>query len=295
MSVRALRLHNCKINNHVSAQQAIISDLVDRHTLLNAVSLNSVGMGLMGIFCASLAGVLIESVGVAGVYYAQALLYLLAIYTIVKLPLTGSANNSTNSVWGDLKDGIHYLRISPVLLVLLGLGLVRVLFVMPYRTLMPAFTRNVLGFDAAGLGLLISATGAGALLSSLALCAAGDFRGKGKLLVLAGVAVGGALALLVSVPFVAVTFLFAALVGAFNNVAMVINNTLVQGNSEIVYRGRVLSVYMMMWGLTPLGTIPAGALADRFGVPTVVAIQGIIVVALFIGAALVRPEIKRMD
>ena len=147
------------------AQQAIISDLVDRRTLLNAVSLNSVGMGLMGIFCASLAGVLIESVGVAGVYYTQALLYLLAIYTIAKLPLTGSANDSSNSVWSDLKDGVHYLRISPALLVLLGLGLVRVLFVMPYRTLMPAFTRDVLGFDATGLGLLMSATGGGALLS----------------------------------------------------------------------------------------------------------------------------------
>jgi hypothetical protein len=134
------------------AQQAIISDLVDQRTLLNAVSLNSVGMGLMGIFCASLAGVLIETVGVAGVYYTQALLYVLAVYTIVKLPLTGSANGSTASVWADLKDGIHYLRVSPALLVLLGLGLVRVLFVMPYRTLMPAFTRDVLGFDAADLG-----------------------------------------------------------------------------------------------------------------------------------------------
>jgi MFS family permease len=277
------------------AQQAIISDLVDRRSLLNAVSLNSVGMGLMGIFCASLAGVLIESVGVAGVYYSQALLYILAVYTIVKLPRTGSNSGSTDSVWDDLKDGVHYLRISPTLLVLLGLGLVRVLFVMPYRTLMPAFTRDVLGFDATGLGLLMSATGAGALVSSLVVCAAGDFHGKGKLLVLAGVVVGSALVLFVSIPLMAATFLFVALVGASNNVAMVMNNTLIQANSEIAYRGRVLSVYMMMWGLTPLGTIPAGAIADRFGVPIVIAFQGAIVVALFVGAALIRPEIKRMD
>jgi len=276
------------------AQQAIISDLVDRRSLLNAVSLNSVGMGLMGIFCASLAGVLIESVGVAGVYYSQALLYLLATYTIVKLPRTGSNNRSTDSLWDDLKNGVHYLRISPTLLVLLGLGLVRVLFVMPYRTLMPAFSQDVLGFDAAGLGLLLSATGAGALVSSLAVCAAGDARDKGKLLVLAGIAVGSALVLFVSVPLMVATFLFVALVGASNNVVMVMNNTLIQSNSEIIYRGRVLSVYMMMWGLTPLGTIPAGALADRFGVPVVIALQGTLVVVLFAVAALIRPEIKRM-
>lgn len=277
------------------AQQAIISDLVDQRTLLNAVSLNSVGMGLMGIFCASLAGLLIESVGVAGVYYLQALLYLLAVFTIAKLPLTGPANNSTGSVWADLKDGIRYLRVSPALLVLLGLGLVRVLFVMPYRTLMPAFTRDVLGFDATGLGLLMSATGAGALASSLVLCATGDYRSKGKLLLLGGIIVGAALVLFVSIPVMVSTFLFVAVVGAFNNVVMVMNNTLVQTHSEVAYRGRVLSVYMMSWGLTPLGTIPAGALADRYGVPIVVVVQGVLVAGLFAAAAIIRPEIKHMD
>jgi MFS family permease len=277
------------------AQQAIISDLVDPGTLLNAVSLNSVGMGLMGIFCASLAGLLIESVGVAGVYYLQALLYLLSIFTIAKLPLTGSANGSTNSVWADLTDGLRYLRVSPAMLVLLGLGLVRVLFVMPYRTLMPAFTQDVLGFDATGLGLLMSATGAGALVSSLALCAAGNCRGKGRILLLSGIVVGTALILFVSIPLMATTFLFVAVVGGFNNVIMVINNTLVQTTSDITYRGRVLSVYMMLWGLTPLGTIPAGALADRFGVPIVVSAQGFLVAALFALVAFLRPEIKHMD
>ena len=277
------------------AQQAIISDLVDQRTLLNAVSLNSVGMGLMGIFCASLAGLLIETVGVAGVYYAQALLYVLAIYTIVKLPLTGAASNSDGSVWADLKDGIRYLRLSPALLVLLGLGLVRVWFVMPYRTLMPAFSRDVLGFDAAGLGMLMSATGAGALTSSLIMCAVGDCRGKGNILLLGGIVVGAALVLFVSIPVLACTFLFVAVIGAFNNVVMVMNNTLVQTHSEVAYRGRVLSVYMMLWGLTPLGTIPAGALADRFGVPIVVTVQGVLTMALFVAAALVRPEIKQME
>ena len=277
------------------AQQAIISDLVDEGTLLNAVSLNSVGMGLMGIFCASLAGLLIETVGVEGVYYTQALLYILAVYTIVKLPVTGAANNSGASVWADLKDGIRYLRVSPALLVLLGLGLVRVLFVMPYRTLMPAYTRDVLGFDASGLGMLMSATGAGALVSALLVCAAGDCRGKGKLLLLGGVIVGAALVLFVSIPGMVTTFAFVALIGAFNNVVMVMNNTLVQTHSDIAYRGRVLSVYMMLWGLTPLGTIPAGALADRFGVPIVVIVQGALTIALFIAAAVIRPEIKDMN
>jgi MFS family permease len=277
------------------AQQAIISDLVDEGTLLNAVSLNSLGMGLMGIFCASLAGVVIETIGVAGVYYLQALLYLLAVYTTTKRPYTRTANASTGSMWADLVDGIHYLRVRSALLVLLGFGLVRVMLVMPYRTLMPAFTRDVLGYDATGLGLLLSATGAGALISSLGLCAAGDMRGKGTLLLGAGVIVGVALMLFVTIPATFSTFFFIAVVGAANNVIMVMNNTLIQTTADVTYRGRVLSVYMMLWGLTPLGTIPAGALSDHFGVPAVIVVQGILVVAVFVLAAILRPEIKQMQ
>lgn len=277
------------------AQQAIISDLVDEHILLNAVSLNSVGMGLMGIFCASLAGVLIESVGVAGVYYLQALLYLFAIVTIAKLPLTGAASTSRGSMWADLQDGIRYLKVSPALVVLLGLGLVRVLFVMPYRTLMPAFARDVLGFDASGLGLLLSATGVGALVSALVVCAAGDCRGKGRILLFGGMVLGAALILFASIPVMVSTFVFVAIIGAFNNVVMVMNNTLIQTHSEIAYRGRVLSVYMMLWGLTPLGTIPAGALADRYGVPIIIIAQGVLTLALFVAAATRRPEVREMN
>ncbi len=76
---------------------------------------------------------------------------------------------------------------------------------------------------------------------------------------------------------------------------MVMDGTLVQAYTDIAYRGRVLSVSMMMWGLTPLGTIPSGALADQIGVPWVIIVQGAMV-ALLIGImGLLRPEIKRLS
>jgi MFS family permease len=71
------------------------------------------------------------------------------------------------------------------------------------------------------------------------------------------------------------------MVGMGNNAAMVANQTLVQVYCEDQYRGRVMSTYTMLWGLTPLGTIPAGALADRFGVPAVFAGQGVLLLIVF--------------
>lgn len=277
------------------AQQALISDLVDRETLLNAVSLNSVGMGLMGIATASLSGIMIEATGVASVYYAMTGLYVLSVLTILKLPKTGVPQPTNKSVWQDLKDGVRYLKVSPMLIVMLLLGLVRVLFVMPYNTLLPALARDNLGLDASGLGLLMSVTSVGGLVSSLALCAAGDMRNKGKLLIQAGIWGGVALALFAGVPWLGASFVLIGLVGAFNNVCMVLNNTLLQSHADTEYRGRVLSVYMMTWGLTPLGSLPAGALADRFGVPPVIIGQGLIVVVLFAIVALWQPDLKKLS
>ena len=277
------------------AQQSLISDLVDRDTLLNAVSLNSVGMGIMGIVCALLAGVMIESIGVASVYYSMAFLYILAVLTLTKLPLIGARSDSTKSVWGDLIDGTRYLKGSSTLMILLGLGLVRVLFVMPYRTLLPAFAQDNMGFDASGLGALMSATSIGTLISAVILCSRGDMQGKGRILLIAGIVVGVALIAFVGIPIPLVTFAMIALVGAANNYCMVLNNTLLQAHSDSAYRGRVLSVYMMMWGLTPLGTLPAGAIADKIGVPWVVVAQGTLVILLFGLVAWKRRDLQTLD
>ena len=277
------------------AQQSIISDLVDKETLLNAVSLNSLGMGLMGIFCASLAGWLIESTGPAAVYYVMAALYMLAIYTIIKLPETGSDDGTPDSVWSDLAEGARYLWDNPVLLTLLGMGLIRVLFAMPYRTLLPAFARDNLGFDPAGLGVLMSAPGLGALASSLLICSLGDIGHKGKSLLIAGGFLGLSTSLFVSTGFLPIVFGFIFLVGFFNNICMVMTNTLLQSDCDKGYLGRAMSVYMMLWGLTPLGTLPAGAIADHVGVPPVVIVQGVLVTLLFVAVAIFKPEIRKLD
>ncbi|MFO7916580.1 MAG: MFS transporter [Anaerolineae bacterium] len=277
------------------AQQAIISDLVDRETLLNAIALNALGTGLVGIFCASLAGWLIEIGGPATVYYGMAFLYVLAIYTIVKLPDTGNSADTSASVWGDLVEGIRYLWRNPLLLTLLGMGLIRVLFGRAYNTLLPAFAEDNLGFDPAGLGILMSVPNLGALASALIICSLGNIRHKGKLFLVAGGLLGLSLALFVSTPLLPIVFGFIFLVGFFDNICRVVSSTLLQAQSDKDYLGRVMSVAMMEWGLTPLGTLPAGAVADYVGVPPVVIVQGMFMIMLFAAVAFFQPKIWRLD
>jgi hypothetical protein len=100
--------------------------------------------------------------------------------------------------------------------------------------------------------------------------------------------------LFVRFPALAVVMGFLVLVGASDNICMVINQTLVQVNSDERYLGRMMSVYMMLWGLTPLGTIPGGFLADRVGVTTVITIQGVGLMLAF-GYMLFRSGVRRLE
>jgi predicted MFS family arabinose efflux permease len=276
------------------AQNAYLAELVDHRRLLNAVSLNSVGMGLAGIVAAPLGGLMIDAVGVGTVYYAIAALYLVVFLAFLKLPKTGTTDPGTRSVWADLGDGIKYMRGSTGMIPLLGLVFARGFLAMPYTTMMPKYAEDVMGLDASGLGILLAAPGAGSLISSLALASLGDYQRKGVLLLVSGVAMGVALALFGNVQLFWLVLVLLAIVGGASNVCMVTNRTLLQLNCEPAYLGRVMSAYMMMFGLTQLGTMPAGVVADHFGVPIVVAVQGTLFALVFVLTWLGQPSVRKL-
>ena len=277
------------------AEQAILAELVDRDTLLNAVSLSSVGMGLMGIFAASATGLTIKHVGVQGAYFAMAALYVMALYTRTRLPLTGKGDVTGNTIWSDLREGLGYLRVCPSLLLLLGIALARVILAMPYKTFLPKYAEDVLGFDAVGLGILSAAPGVGALVSALVLASLGRFRNKGKILLGAGLIIGPALVAFANIHWFPSVLFFLIIVGGTDNACMVMNQTLLQVTCENRFRGRVMSMYMWMWGLTALGTMPAGWVADRLGVPLVITLQGGLLLVAFSAIALFKPAVKRLE
>jgi MFS family permease len=276
------------------AQNAYLVDLVDRKTLLNAVSLNSIGMGLAGIFAASLAGFLIDAIGVEVVYFSVTVLYVMVFMITLKLPQTGTTDPGSHSIWSDIVDGARYIHLCPALVPLLAVVFLRGFFAMPYRTLMPKYAQDVMNLDASGLGILVAAPGAGSLISSLVMASLGDFRGKGRLMLGSGVVLGVALVLFANTEVFLLVLLLLALVGATSNVCMVTNRTLLQENCDAPYLGRLMSAYMMMFGLTQLGTIPVGAMADRFGVPRVLAALGTLFVVAIVLVWVTQPRIKRL-
>ena len=151
---------------------------------------------------------------------------------------------------------------------------------MPYAVLMPVFADRILHGGARGLGILMAATGVGALLGAASLAARVNVKGLGKLIAFAA---GGFGVSLILFSFSKIFWLSTVLlvpVGFSMMVQMASSNTLIQAMVPNHLRGRVMSVYSMMFmGMAPLGALSAGALANHLGAPWTVAVGGLASIA----------------
>ncbi len=276
------------------ALQSLMTEMVAPSLLLSATSTTAVVEGVLHIVGAAAGGLIIDAVGAGWVFFANAPLFALAALALWRIGKGIVATGAAGSVRAEVMAGIRYLRASPVLLVLLALALARLLYMQPFTSFLAAFAQKDLGFDAAGLGLLTSVAGVGALLSSLIIASMGDPRSKGKLLLGAGGAAAAAVTLLMITRTDGSPFLFVVLVGVFANASDVLTRTLIQATCDAGYRGRVVSVAMVFSNLVMLAVIPAGVLADVYGVPLVVGALAASVLIAHIAAALFRPDIRHL-
>jgi MFS family permease len=181
----------------------------------------------------------------------------------------------TGSALEHIVEGFRFARrTAPVRLLLLMVGVVS-LVAMPYTVLMPIFAASVLNGGAQGLGLLMGATGVGALLGSLTLASKRSVRGLGRWVWSAGVVFGGSLILFSISRHFWLSFALLVPAGFGMMMQMGASNTLLQVMSPDRLRGRVMALYSMMFiGMAPIGALLGGAMAAQIGAPWTVAIGG---------------------
>jgi MFS family permease len=200
---------------------------------------------------------------------------------------------SKHSPIEDIIEGFRWVNQTKIIRSLLILiGLVS-LVGMPYTVLMPVFADKILHGGARGLGILMGATGVGALFGALTLAAKTGIKGLGRWIVITCAGLGVSLfCFSFSTSFwLSAVFLLPA--GYSMMLQMACSNTLIQSMVPDQLRGRVMSVYSMMFmGMAPFGAFFGGALAHRVGAPITVAVGAIVCVfgAIWFGRAL--PELR---
>jgi MFS family permease len=147
---------------------------------------------------------------------------------------------------------------------------------MPYAVLMPIFAGQILHGGARGLGILMGATGVGALLGALTLAAKRNLQGLGRWITIAAAAFGASMILFASSRIFWLSVALLVPLGFSMMLQMSSSNTLIQSMVPDRLRGRVMSVYSMMFmGMAPFGALFAGFVARVLGAPLTLAIGGV--------------------
>jgi MFS family permease len=260
------------------ARQAFVSTIVSRHQLASAIAMNS------GIFNAARAvgpavsGLLIASVGSGGAFILNGFSYVALLIALTYIRHPERVRPSARKPLHAIRDGIQYTFTHPLIKVLMIFTGILSIFGWSYSTLMPLIARNTYELNAQGLGYMYTATGLGALLATYLVGAHSRKFSPTAFII------GGNLVFSLSLgvfsfapPFpVALILLFLIGLGLLSQAATM--NTLIQTVVKNDFRGRVMSLYVLMFlGVAPLGNFEVGFLSENLSVKT----------ALFINAGMV--------
>jgi len=154
------------------ARQALVAELVGTDNLMNAIALNSAGMNFTRIIAPTVAGILVAAIGLAGTYFVYSGSYVFVVLFLIMLPAVNAGFESwrreRGSMWGDGLEGLRYLRSNRLVMSLMILATVPAIFAMPYMMLLPVYAKDILHVGPQGLGIMMSASGVGALLGAQA-------------------------------------------------------------------------------------------------------------------------------
>jgi predicted MFS family arabinose efflux permease len=285
--------------------QAITIDLVGREDLTNAIALNSTQFQLSRVVGPALAGVGFQLFGLAGCFFVNGLSFVAIIIALslvrIKSPdgttvVARPADGERQTVWRDLTNGFRYVWSRPRVFLLLLISAVSSLFGAPYMTLMPFFTRDVLGLGETGLSVMMGVAGAGSFLAALMLTFLGNLRRKG-FYVLGGSAAFGVCLVGFSLSR-SVTLSLMMLFGlGFSIVCSIaVTNMLLQKLVTDEMRGRVMSMFMLSFiGAWPIGSFIAGVAARRFGAPYTLAAGGIVIALFTLYLTIRSPRLRALD
>ena len=254
------------------ARQVMVYDVVEEEDLANAVAINSLGSNTMRIVGPSLAGALIGTVGLEAAFAVQAAAYLLSVFATSRIRAKGEPTiGATTSVLRSMADGIAYARSnSDVWLLVLMAGLPSLL-VYPYVQYIPVFADRVLHTGSLGFGFLASAVGYGSIIGAVLAANLTTLTKRGQILVWTTFVYMALVTAFALSNVYWLSFSLLVVAGIANSTYLMLNQVMIQLVVDDEYRGRVLSLYVMVSGITPFSALLMGALIDAFGAQVTVA------------------------
>jgi len=278
----------------IPARQAFVVEMVGRDDLPNAIALNSSLFNGARLFGPAVAGLLVAAGGEGWCFALNAISYLAVIAGLLAMRRHPEPiQPSTASVLAHVREGFVFVaRHKPIRALMLLLGISSLMGI-SYTVLMPIFADRILGQGPAGLGMLMSASGLGALSAAILLASQGKPQGLESWIAHGSISFGLTLVLFSLSPWFWLSAAILVCAGFSFMVQMAATNTLIQMMVPDRYRGRTMALYSIMFiGMAPFGALLAGMSAGRLGAPPTVALGGLICAAAGIAFHRYLPRLR---
>ncbi|GAC1345683.1 MAG: MFS transporter [Candidatus Dormibacteria bacterium] len=270
---------------------AVVPNLVSAERLGGALSLNVALFTASMVAGPALGGLVLARFGLTAAYLIDVGTFSAALLAVALLPAQPPRGTTSESQLRAIARGLSFVRRQPAILGGFVMDLGAMIFGLP-RAVFPVLAATVFRSGPTGLGLLYAATGAGALLASLATGWVGHVRSQGRIIVVAVAVWGLAITAFGLVGSLPVALLLLAVAGAADGYSAVCRNTMMQTLTPDELRGRLSAVYFMVVVGGPfLGDLEAGSVASLFSPRVAVVSGGLLSLVALAGASLVFPQV----
>ena len=280
---------------NMPARMAIVPDLVGKDDILNATSLNMAVFNTGRIMGPSLAGWIIQYVGMGHALYFNAICYALGSVCLLMMSGVESRNqNQDANMVRDFWDGIKFVWMTPLAFTMVGLSFAFGFFGAAYVQVLPAFGKDVLRLNADGAGFLLTVAGIGSLAGNIYLASLGNARHKNWLLLGMIILFGVSLFFFALTPIyiLSLILLFFTGVGFTGFISM--GTTVLQMTTPPELRGRMMSLWLIGAAMHYIGAWPLGTVGEYWGWPMSLGGGALAMLAFVLVLGILRPTLRQL-
>ena len=280
---------------NMPARMAIVPDLVGKDDILNATSLNMAVFNTGRIMGPSLAGWIIQYVGMGHALYFNAICYALGSVCLLMMSGVESRNqNQDANMVRDFWDGIKFVWMTPLAFTMVGLSFAFGFFGAAYVQVLPAFGKDVLRLNADGAGFLLTVAGIGSLAGNIYLASLGNARHKNWLLLGMIILFGVSLLFFALTPIyiLSLILLFFTGVGFTGFISM--GTTVLQMTTPPELRGRMMSLWLIGAAMHYIGAWPLGTVGEYWGWPMSLGGGALAMLAFVLVLGILRPTLRQL-
>lgn len=280
---------------HQPFRHALLGTIVTREEMTAAIGINSTIWNSSRLIGPAVSAVVILNLGVGATFLINAFSYvpmLIGLY-MINAEQRPAAPKSLTRVPAEIMEGIRFVTGHQFIGTIMFMLLVFSFFGRATQELLPGFTGTVFNVGADGLAMLTGAAGLGSLFSGIWLSRRGTLAGLSDILIVMVLLIAAS-----QLAFVATDMFWVSLTvfiawGFVLNGAGIVCQSLVQATVPDTIRGRVVSLYGMLWLGTPaLGAFVMGVAADYFGFRAPIAGGALVVLVTFAWALTRRNRLK---